>query len=363
MTSDTLLALDAVSKRFGATVTAERVSLALRRGEFFTLLGPSGSGKSTILRMIAGLEEPDEGRVLLHDADITQVPPWRRGLGMVFQQYANFPHMDVAANVAYGLRRRRMSAEERRRRVGELLSLVGLSGFETRSITQLSGGEQQRVAIARALLTNPRLLLMDEPLSSLDAQRKNEILHYIAQLPERFDLPILYVTHSVDEVAYLADRVLLMGEGRVAGHGTVQDVLDDVRSWAFTGGRHAAGSVLEARVRAHVDGLTELDVGGQTLRVPQIGAAPGTVARLRVPARDVVVATVEPTHLSIRNRLAARILSIEADETIYVELLLDVGAQHLRARITRHALEELGLAPDQAVYALIKSVALDQPLA
>ena len=148
---DTILALENINKRFGSNVTADNISIQFERGEFFTLLGPSGSGKSTILRMIAGLEQPDSGSVLLDAKNIVDMPPWKRGLGMVFQQYANFPHMDVERNISYGLRRLKITNKERTKRVTELLSLVGLSGFEKRNVTKLSGGEQQRVAIARAL--------------------------------------------------------------------------------------------------------------------------------------------------------------------------------------------------------------------
>ena len=170
-----ILELRRLHKRFGSAMPADDVSLAIAAGEFFTFLGPSGSGKSTILRIIAGLEQADSGQVLLRGQDVGEVPPWRRHLGMVFQQYANFPHMNVAENVAYGLRRRGLGKPESRARVEELLALVGLSGFEERRVTQLSGGEQQRVAIARALAPRPELLLLDEPLAALDEKIRREM--------------------------------------------------------------------------------------------------------------------------------------------------------------------------------------------
>src|SRR5206468_427825 len=155
-------------KRFGQTVTAQSLSLTVERGEFFTFLGPSGSGKSTILRMVAGLVAPDSGRILIDGEDVAKVPPWRRNLGMMFQQYAVFPHMNVAENVGYGLKVRRAPRQEIARRVAAMIDLVGLAGLADKSVTHLSGGEQQRVALARALAPSPRMLLLDEPLSALD---------------------------------------------------------------------------------------------------------------------------------------------------------------------------------------------------
>ena len=166
--ADAILELDRLTKRFGPTVTADRLSLTVSRGEFFTFLGPSGSGKSTILRMIAGLVAPDSGRIAIDGKDVARVPPWRRNLGMMFQQYAVFPHMNVSENVGYGLKVRGTPRTEIRRRVTEMIDLVGLAGLADKSVSNLSGGEQQRVALARALAPSPRMLLLDEPLSALD---------------------------------------------------------------------------------------------------------------------------------------------------------------------------------------------------
>ena len=213
MSADIILALDALEKRFGGTVVADRVTLDLERGEFFTLLGPSGSGKSTILRMIAGLEQADGGRILLDGTDIAGTPPWKRGLGMVFQQYANFPHMTVAGNVSYGLRRLAMSAEERDTRVEELLSLVGLAGFEARPVTQLSGGEQQRVAIARALAPRPKMLLLDEPLSALDEKIRREMQDELRRIQNATGTTFIYVTHDQEEALTMSDRIAVLYQG------------------------------------------------------------------------------------------------------------------------------------------------------
>ena len=213
MTTDTILSLQNIEKRFGPTVTADGISLDLQRGEFFTLLGPSGSGKSTVLRIIAGLETLDGGRVLLDGADISATPPWKRGLGMVFQQYANFPHMNVAGNVAYGLRRLGMSNSDRGQRVAELLQLVGLQNFETRPVTQLSGGEQQRVAIARALAPRPKILLLDEPLSALDEKIRREMQDELRRIQSATGTTFVYVTHDQEEALTMSDRVAVLYRG------------------------------------------------------------------------------------------------------------------------------------------------------
>jgi molybdate transport system ATP-binding protein len=352
------LALD-VSLRRGAQALV--VSEAIPLGGITAIFGPSGAGKTTLLRIICGLEPQAEGRVALDD-EVWQdarrrLPTHRRRVGFVFQDSRLFAHLDVAGNLRFALRHRRHDGPIT---LSDVVAALDLQPLLQRRAGQLSGGERQRVAIGRALLTNPRLLLMDEPLSSLDAQRKREVLRYVEQLPSRFDLPVLYVTHSIDEVGFLADRVLLIGNGKALAHGNVEDVLEDIRSWALTG-RAEGGSMLRAVVEEHRGGLTTVAVDGQHLRVPQLDAAPGTGTRLRIKARDVVIAMERPQRLSIRNVLAGRVMRIDVDETIYVEVLLDVGGQHLRARITRDALEELRLKTGQTVFALIKSAVLDDP--
>jgi len=225
----------------------------------------------------------------------------------------------------------------------------------------LSGGEQQRVAIARALLTSPQLLLMDEPLSSLDIGRKREILPLIEQLPRQFGVPVLYVTHNVDEVARLASHVLLLAGGRVAAYGSVADVFERIDLEPYTGGLEA-GTVLRTRVADYLDGVATLVVGEERLRVPMGDAPVGTVRPIRIHARDVAIATERPRNLSIRNVLTAKILRIETSATGNVELLLDVEGEYLRSRITRDACDELELKVGQYVFALIKSVALESTL-
>ncbi|MBL0404398.1 ABC transporter ATP-binding protein [Microvirga aerilata] len=215
MSPSPLLHVHAVRKQFGKQVTAAGVDLQVANGEFFTMLGPSGSGKSTILRMIAGLEHPDSGRILINGQDVTDLPPWRRDLGMVFQQYANFPHMTVAQNIAYGLRRRKLDREAVRKRVSELLDLVSLPGFEERPVTRLSGGEQQRVAIARALAPRPRLLLLDEPLSALDEKIRREMQAQLKDIQRVTGTAFVYVTHDQEEALTMSDRVAVLNWGHL----------------------------------------------------------------------------------------------------------------------------------------------------
>ena len=215
MASSPLLHVRAVWKRFGERITAAGVDLQIGNGEFFTVLGPSGSGKSTVLRMIAGLEQPDSGRILISGQDVTDLPPWRRELGMVFQQYANFPHLTVAQNVGYGLRRRNLARDAVRKRISELLELVSLPGFDERPVTRLSGGEQQRVAIARALAPRPRLLLLDEPLSALDEKIRREMQAQLKDIQRATGTTFVYVTHDQEEALTMSDRVAVLNWGHL----------------------------------------------------------------------------------------------------------------------------------------------------
>jgi molybdate transport system ATP-binding protein len=343
---------------------ALRVAGELALAGITALFGPSGSGKTTLLRIIAGLEQEASGTVAF-DGETWQsgehrVPTHRRSIGYVFQDGRLFSHMTVAQNLEFA---RRRSATDARPSIDleqatEALDLRSLLGRRTPS---LSGGEQQRVAIARALLRSPRLLLMDEPLSSLDIKRKREILPHIEALPALFGVPVLYVTHNLDEVARLASNVVLLAEGRVAAYGNVAEVFERTDLGSLMGGLEA-GVVLRVRVAAHADGIATLLVGSQPLRVPMATAEVGATRPIRIHARDVAIATVRPEKLSIRNVLRGTIRLVELGSNMNVELLLEVDGEHLRARITRDALEELDLAVGREVFVLIKSVALESSL-
>jgi ABC-type Fe3+/spermidine/putrescine transport system ATPase subunit len=218
------LRLVEVTKHFGPTVAVDRVSLEIEEGSFFTLLGPSGCGKTTLLRVVAGFHLPDRGEVYLRERRITHVPPHLRGTAMVFQEYALFPHMTVEENVAYGLRMRRVPAAEARTRVARVLELVGLVGQERKYPHQLSGGQQQRVALARALVVEPEVLLLDEPLSNLDAKLRVRVREELRELQRRLGQTTVYVTHDQEEALALSDRIAVMNTGRVLQVGTPEEI-------------------------------------------------------------------------------------------------------------------------------------------
>jgi spermidine/putrescine transport system ATP-binding protein len=219
--------LEGVSKRFEATIAVDDVSLDVRSGEFFSLLGPSGCGKTTSLRMIAGFERPDAGRILIGDADVTETPPHRRPVNTVFQSYALFPHLSVEQNVAFGLRFTKVPRDEGRRRVSEILELVSLGGFERRRPHQLSGGQQQRVALARALVLSPSVLLLDEPLGALDAKLRRGLQVELKSLQRDVGITFLYVTHDQEEALTMSDRLGVMHGGRIRQLGTPRQVYEE----------------------------------------------------------------------------------------------------------------------------------------
>ena len=220
------LRLEGVSKRFGAVTALERADLVVEPGLLLSLLGPSGCGKTTTLRIIAGFEAPDTGRVVIDGRDMGLLPPNKRGLGMVFQNYSLFPHMTVGDNIAFGLKMARTDAGEIRRRVGEMLDLVHLPGHEERFPHQLSGGQQQRVALARSLVTNPSVLLLDEPLGALDKNLRENMQFELRRIQQTLGITTILVTHDQEEALTLSDRVVVMNEGRILQVGTPSDVYE-----------------------------------------------------------------------------------------------------------------------------------------
>lgn len=328
------------------------------------VFGPSGCGKSTLLRAIAGFEPGATGRVAF-DGEVWMdarhhVPPHRRGVGYVFQDARLFPHLSVRGNLDYAARR--AAQDPARYSFDDVVDVLDLAPLFARRAAQLSGGERQRVAIGRTLLARPRLLLMDEPLAALDTRRKGEILPYIARLHGAFGLPILYVTHALEEVTQLCDRIVALSAGRVVAAGGVSKVLERL-DLADVQGRFEAGAILRGRItgRDTAMHLSRVDLGGAALDVPEISRPEGSEVRLRVRARDVSLARGRPEGLSIRNRLAATVLAITEERAgAFAEVLLDISGQHLRARVTRAAIRDLGLAAGDPVTALIKSVAFDR---
>ncbi len=264
-----------VTKRFGRVVAVDGVTVRVERGEFFTFLGPSGCGKTTLLRIVAGLETPERGRVVIDGRDVTNEPPYGRGTAMVFQSYALWPHMTVFENVAYGLRVRRLPREEVRRRVRDVLELVRLEGLEDRYPTQLSGGQQQRVALARALVVEPRVLLLDEPLSNLDARLRVEMREEIRRLQRRLGITAVYVTHDQEEAMVLSDRVAVMNSGRVVQVGTPEELYERPGS-LFVATFLGKCNLLEGSVAEASEGYVTVESRGLRIRgvVPTGGTRP-----------------------------------------------------------------------------------------
>ncbi|UCG73192.1 MAG: molybdenum ABC transporter ATP-binding protein [Chromatiales bacterium] len=327
------------------------------------LFGPSGSGKSTLLRIIAGLETRATGKVAFNGETWQharmRVPAHVRGATLLFQDVRLFPHLDVGGNLDYAARRAPPSRDGADRH--DIIRSLELDNLLDRRTQTLSGGEAQRVAIARALLARPRLLLMDEPLAALDLGRRARLLDRIEELPRRFGIPVLYVTHAIDEVARLADHTVLMQSGRWIARGDTADILERLDLPDLAAGSDT-GALLNATVASHDDALalTRLTVGSWTLSVPALNRPAGAEVRLRVRARDVALATERPSAISIRNVLEGRVLEITTDgQSPYAEVLIDVDGSHLRARITRASVAELALVAGSRVYALIKSIALD----
>lgn len=348
--------------------------LRLDRGEFAldvdlelpargvtALFGPSGAGKTTVLRCIAGLEQAAEGRVVF-DGEAWQdggrfVPTHARRLGYVFQEASLFPHLTARDNLRYGWKR--TPPAERRIGEDEVVALLDLAPLLQRHPDQLSGGERQRVALGRALLTSPRLLLLDEPLSALDRARKREILPYLERLRDELDVPMLYVSHSHDEVIRLADHLVLIEAGRERASGPLQAML--ARTDLPLAMDAEASALIGTTVLAHDEAwhLSRLAFAGGELTVPRCARAPGESLRVRVNARDVSVALAPVEGSSINNQIAATVVEIvPADAPAYAMVRLDAGGVALLARITRRSADRLGLVPGQAVWAQIKSAAL-----
>ncbi|MCL2812380.1 MAG: ABC transporter ATP-binding protein [Clostridia bacterium] len=262
--SDILLSLRGVSKNFGEGDVLRGIDLDVRRGEFLTLLGPSGCGKTTTLRIIAGLTGPDTGNVILEERDVTALPPEKRNVNTVFQNYALFPHMNVANNIAYGLRVRRAPKQTIRTKIEEMLALVQLEGFAKRMPAQLSGGQRQRVAIARALVCNPALLLLDEPLGALDLQLRRQMQLELKRLQEKLGITFVYITHDQEEALNMSDRIAVMNDGGFEQIGA-PDVIYEQPATRFVAQFIGQANLMEARVtQIHENSLTLLH-GDQTV--------------------------------------------------------------------------------------------------
>jgi molybdate transport system ATP-binding protein len=337
------------------------VDLGLSGRGVTALFGHSGSGKTTLLRCIAGLERVAGGELSVNGA-IWQgthvfVPTHRRPVGYVFQEASLFPHLSVRRNVEYGMKR--VPSTLRRGGLDASIELLGIGPLLERATEGLSGGERQRVAIARALAVSPQLLLLDEPLASLDLARKQEILPYLERLRDDLDIPVLYVSHAPDEVARLADDVVLLEHGRVVAQGSVHTTLSRLDlAGAFA---DDMGVVIDATIGAHddADHLTRIDFPGGSVHVSRCAEAPGSRMRFRIQARDVSLATHRPERTSILNLFQARVTEL-ADAAIPGQVLvkLDVGGTPLIARISGRSRKELQIDAGSSVWAQVKSVAV-----
>ena len=329
------------------------------------LFGKSGAGKTSIVQMLAGLITPDRGRIVLDgkvlfdSSDRNSAPPEARRIGYIFQDSRLFPHMTVRRNLNYGKRRH----DEKGANVTEdaVAEVLGIGHLLRRRTHDLSGGERQRVAIGRALLTSPRLLLMDEPLASLDAERKREIIPFIDRVHRQFEIPTIYVSHSVEEILELATAMVLLEDGQVTASGTVEEVMNRPEL-ARVVGQGDAGTVIAATVtdQDDVNHLATLAFPGGQFRIPASGMAAGTPARIRVRARDVSLALERPVNVSVLNVFEGRITEIAAADGAQADVLVELGKARLWSRVTAKSVRDLGLAPGRTVYAMVKAVALDR---
>ncbi|MEM6757897.1 MAG: molybdenum ABC transporter ATP-binding protein [Pseudomonadota bacterium] len=346
-----------------------RVEITHRAGDFTldvafetgagvtALFGRSGAGKTTIVNAVAGLITPDHARIRLHDTTFhdqnTRLPTHQRKIGYVFQDARLFPHLNVAQNLDYA---RRFGARPDAR--AEIIELLGLGDLLDRAPATLSGGQKQRVALGRALLSDPQLLLMDEPLAALDAPRKAEILPYFEALKRQTGVPILYVSHALDEIARIADHMVVIERGRIMAQGDLFHVLSNPALTPLFGVREA-GAVLRAKVRERADdGLTRIETGAGDLHLPGVHAPEGSRIRLRVLAQDVMIARDRPAGISALNILPARIEARFVGDGPGVALRLAAGSEHLLARITARAWAALELAEGDEVFAVIKATSV-----
>jgi len=341
------------------------VSFSVPEQGLTALFGRSGAGKTSVIAAIAGLLRPDEchirvsGRTLFDSASGENVPVHQRRVGYVFQEGRLFPHLSVRDNLLYG--QRRSSVANRRIALDEILELLGIEALLGRRPRDLSGGEKQRVAIGRALLAQPAVLLMDEPLASLDAPRKREILPYLERLRDELRVPIVYVSHAIEEVVRLANLVVVLDSGRVAAAGTPEELGErlDLRPLL---GEFESGAVVDAFMESHdaAFDLSTLAFDGGRLRVPGNAGASGAKVRVRVRARDVSLATQKPVDISVQNIFDGSVEQVAEEPGAYAELKLRVGNTRFLSRVTRESVSRLGLSSGTRVYLLVKSVSFDR---
>jgi spermidine/putrescine transport system ATP-binding protein len=335
------IALEGVSKRYGKVEAVQSVTLAIEEGEFFSLLGPSGCGKTTTLRMIAGFEVPDEGRILLQGADVTTAFSNRRPVNMVFQQYALFPHMSVYDNVAFGLKVKRVPRREHHGRVREMLRVVELEGFERRRPRQLSGGQQQRVALARALVNRPAALLLDEPLGALDVKLRKQMQLELKRIQNELRTTFVYVTHDQEEALAMSDRIAVMNGGRVEQIGSPRELYDHPRT-AFVADFIGSLNALDLRIDELVGVNAVMRLGEDERVVAPVGSGrrPGDTVRVAVRPERVRIEPASSALLDGGSRVEGTIGEI-VFLGMYTQFHVDTGV----GRLVSHRLADDTLAP------------------
>ncbi|MFN7002313.1 MAG: molybdenum ABC transporter ATP-binding protein [Roseinatronobacter sp.] len=328
-------------------------------GELTALVGHSGSGKTTLLRSIAGLWAPSTGRVVvdgttwLDTQTRVNLPPHRRSVGLVFQNYALFPHLSAVQNVMAAMARADAAEAER------ILDLVNLHGLGARKPAQLSGGQQQRVAVARALARRPNVLLLDEPFSAVDRATREKLYSEIIALRAHLKMPVVLVTHDVNEAQLLADRMVVIEKGRIIAEGTTAEMMADAGALRAMGVREVA-AMLSATIAEHLadEGLTRLEAATGPLFLPTVAGAPGGRVRVRIMAHEVILSRARPEGLSAQNILRGRVMRIVPGAGPGIMVHVAVGADEIVARITRRAVNQLALAPGDTVHAILKSMSV-----
>jgi putrescine transport system ATP-binding protein len=341
-----LLEIDAVSKTFGAVAAVDAVSLSVERGELFALLGPSGCGKTTLLRLIAGLELPDSGRILIDGSDVTRMPPYRRPVNMMFQSYALFPHLDVAGNIAFGLKQEGMARTRRAARVAEMLALVQMSQYARRRPHELSGGQKQRVALARALAKMPKLLLLDEPLAALDRKLREETRLELVGIQERVGTSFVFVTHDQEEALGMASRIAVMNRGRVAQIGTAADIYERPNT-RFVADFVGAVNLFDGVPAVGFNALV-LDVPGFETPIPLpagVDLAAGAALALAVRPEKLRLSSARPNGVAI----AATVASVTYQGGVSVVHLTTMSGRALKAQLPSEA--AAGFARGASVWA------------
>jgi molybdate transport system ATP-binding protein len=347
-----------IKKRYGQFQI--NVEFAFQRKGVTALIGESGAGKTSIINMVAGLTRPDHGhitinnRTLFDSATGSNILPEKRHIGYIFQDGRLFPHLSVQHNLVYGMNL--VPKQDRFIKVDQVVDLLGIGHLLKRMPSNLSGGEKQRVAIGRAILTSPEFLLMDEPLASLDEARKSDVLPFIAKLTREFSIPILYVSHSLNEVLNLADTIVILSAGRVVSYGETDEVLSRPDMQQFLGTSNY-GALISTVIEDHSQSLTHLRFHGGLLHVPLLRFKKGSKIIVLIKARNVAISLEMPSNTSFQNILPARVDEIIERDEMMVDIHLDIGCMII-SRITCASKESLGLKPGQQVYALVKGVAV-----